>query len=148
MLKVHRRGIDPSDVADSAQDAIWVDLLNPTSDEERSVESLLGIEIAEEASLSESEASSRRISEHGKLYLSSPAVRVDEHGDAYLTPIGFVIGAEALVTVRFAALPIFETVADRVRADDTLESGMCVFTALLEAMVDRGADVLEHLGAT
>jgi magnesium transporter len=25
---------------------------------------------------------------------------------------------------------------------------MCVFTALLEAMVDRGADVLEHLGAT
>ena len=35
-----------------------------------------------------------------------------------------------------------------MRADDTLESGMCVFTALLEAMVDRGADVLEHLGAT
>jgi magnesium transporter len=88
------------------------------------------------------------ISEHGKLYLSSPAVRVDDHGDAYLTPIGFVIGADALVTVRFAALPIFDAVADRVRTDDSLQNGMCVFTALLEAMVDRGADVLEHLGTT
>ena len=62
MLKIHRKGIAPSDVADSAQDAIWVDLLNPTSDEERSVESLLGIEIPDEASLSEIEASSRMIS--------------------------------------------------------------------------------------
>src|ERR1700753_3473512 len=148
MMKSHRKGIAPSDVADSAQDAIWVDLLNPTSDEERSVESLLGIEIPDEASLSEIEASSRMISEHGKLYLSSPAVRVDEHGDAYLTPIGFVIGAEALVTVRFAALPIFDAVTDRMRTDESLTNGMCVFTALLEAMVDRGADVLEHLGAT
>jgi magnesium transporter len=148
MLKIHRKGIAPSDVADSAQDAIWVDLLNPTSDEERSVESLLGIEIPDEASLSEIEASSRMISQHGNLYLSSPAVRVDEHGDAYLTPIGFVIGAEALVTVRFAALPIFDAVTDRMRTDESLTNGMCVFTALLEAMVDRGADVLEHLGAT
>ena len=103
--------------------------------------------IPDEASLSEIEASSRMISEHGKLYLSSPAVRVDEHGDAHLTPIGFVIGAEALVTVRFAASA---DLRDRRRSgrarDDTLKSGMCVFTALLEAMVDRGADVARAPG--
>jgi magnesium transporter len=34
-----------------------------------------------------------------------------------------------------------------VRNDETLASGIGVFTALLEAIVDRGADVLEHLGA-
>jgi magnesium transporter len=148
MLKVHRRDSAPSDVVDIGRDAIWLDLLNPTSEEKRSVERLLDVEIPDEESLSEIEASSRMISEHGRLYLSSPAVRVDDHGDAYLTPIGFVIGAAALVTVRFAALPIFDAVADRVRTDDSLQNSMCVFTALLEAMVDRGADVLEHLGAT
>jgi magnesium transporter len=149
LLKVHRKGADPSDVvADLAQDAIWIDLLNPVPEEKRSVERLVDVDIPDEHSLSEIEASSRMISEHGKLYLSSPAVRVDEHGDAYLTPIGFVIGAKVLVTVRFAALPIFDAVAERVRTDDSLQNGMCVFTALLEAMVDRGADVLEHLGAT
>jgi magnesium transporter len=53
------------------------------------------------------------------------------------------------VTVRFAEdLPIFQVVAERLRTDETLQNGMCVFTALLEAIVDRGADVLEHLGAT
>jgi magnesium transporter len=29
-----------------------------------------------------------------------------------------------------------------------LQNGMCVFTSILEAMVDRGADVMEHLGAS
>jgi magnesium transporter len=95
MLKVHRRGDALSDVAGIGQDAIWIDLLNPNSEEKRSVERLLDVEIPDEESLSEIEASSRMISEHGKLYLSSPAVRVDDHGDAYLTPIGFVIGADA-----------------------------------------------------
>src|SRR6202000_1519665 len=98
--------------------------------------------------LSEIEASSRLISDHGKLYLSSPAVRQDEFGDPYLTPIGFIIGSNILFTVRSATLPIFDTLAERIRTDDSLQNGMCVFTALLEAMVDRGADVLEHLGAT
>jgi magnesium transporter len=148
LLKVHCKGADPSDVADITKDAIWIDLLNPSAEEERCVERLLDVEIPDEHSLSEIEPSSRMISKHGKLYLSSPAVRVDEHGDAYLTPIGFVIGAKVLVTVRFAALPIFDAVAERVRSDDSLQNGMCVFIALLEAMVDRGADVLEHLGAT
>ena len=67
LLKVHRRGAYPSNVADIAQDAIWIDLLNPTSDEKRSVERLLDVESPDEASLSEIEASSRMISEHGKL---------------------------------------------------------------------------------
>jgi magnesium transporter len=53
-----------------------------------------------------------------------------------------------LVTVRFWPLPIFDDLAKRIDTDESLEDGMCVFTALLEAMVDRGADVLEHLGAT
>jgi magnesium transporter len=128
-------------------DAIWIDLLSPSAQEKDSVEKLLDIRIPSEAALSEIEASSRLIADHGNLYLSSPIVRLDEHGDAYLTPIGFIVGPQVLVTVRFSALPIFDAVAQLVRTDDSLQNGMCVFTALLEAMVDRGADVLEHLGA-
>jgi len=44
--------------------------------------------------------------------------------------------------------PAFDSVAGRIDADDSLKNGMCVFTSLLEAIVGRGADVLEHLGAT
>jgi Mg2+ and Co2+ transporter CorA len=48
-----------------------------------------------------------------------------------------------LITARFAPLSTFDAVAMRVKQDETIRSAPAVFTALLEAMVDRGADVLE-----
>jgi hypothetical protein len=45
--------------ADIAQGTIWIDLLDPTSDEKWSVERLLDVEIPDEGSPSEIEASSR-----------------------------------------------------------------------------------------
>ena len=149
LLKLYRVDGEASGIgSELPPNVIWIDLLNPTDDEKSSVERALNIRIPTEASLNEIEASSRLIAQHDLLYLSSPAVRVDEHGEASLTPVGFVIGPRILVTLRFAASPIFDSVRDRVQANDELENGMCVFVALLEAIVDRGADVLEHLGAT
>jgi magnesium transporter len=74
-------------------------------------------------------------------------VKIVEDGEAELTPVGFIVGPKVSVTVRFSPLPTFDSVIKRIEADDSLQNGMCVFTALLEAIVDRGADVLEHLGA-
>jgi magnesium transporter len=134
--------------AELPSEIIWIDLLNATDEERHFVEQRLKIRVPSEASLSEIEASSRLILDRGTLYLSSPAVRLDEHGEAQITSVGFIIGSRVLVTVRFWPLQPFDAVAKRINADDDLQNGMCVFTSLLEAMVDRGADVLEHLGAT
>lgn len=148
MLKLYRW---PSDDwhgigAEMPSEIIWADLLNATDEEKQFIERLLGIRIPSQESLSEIEASSRLIFVHGTLYLSSPAVRLSEDSEAEITPVGFVIGPRVLVTVRFAELPIFDDVGKRIGSDDSLENGMCVFASLLEAMIDRGADVLEHLG--
>jgi magnesium transporter len=132
---------------DLASEIIWIDLVNPTAEEIQFAEKAVKIKIPTEASLSEIEASSRLRLDHKVLYLSAPSVRIDEAGEAHLTPVGFIIGSKVLVTVRFAALPTFDGVAERIDSDDS-ENGMCVFTRLVEAIVDRGADVLEHLGAT
>lgn len=130
-----------------SEGVIWIDLLDPTDDEKQMVEKVLNVRIPTIDALSEIEASSRLILERETLYLSTPAVKVGEYGEAELTPLGFIINDTALVTIRFSPLPTFDAVAKRVASDDDLETGMCVFTALLEAIVDRGADVLEHLGA-
>jgi len=149
LLTLYRADGDASRIgAKLPPKVIWIDLLNPTDDEKSSVERILEIEIPSEAALNEIEASSRLISRNDHLYLSSSAVRVDEHGEAHLTPVGFVVGPHVLVTIRFAASSVFDAVRDRVRANDELATGMDVFVALLEAIVDRGADVLEHLAAT
>jgi magnesium transporter len=134
--------------AELPPEIIWIDLLNASEEEKQFVESRLKIRVPSEKSLGEIEASSRLIFDHGTLYLSSPSVRLDEEKEAELTPIGFVIGPRVLVTIHFWPLPVFDHVVKRVETDNDLENGMCVFTALLEAMVDRGADVLEQLGVT
>jgi magnesium transporter len=126
---------------------IWVDLLSPTDEEKRLVESRTGVRIPSAADLSEIEASSRLRTEHGTIYLSTPVVAHANTPDPVLSPAGFILSERLLVTVRFTQLPTFDQVAEQIRTDPDLRSGIGVFTALIEAIVDRGADVLERLGA-
>jgi magnesium transporter len=128
-------------------EVIWIDLLNPTEDESDYVETIAGIRVPTIEALSEIESSSRLIVEHGVIYLSAPVVAQGDTADPYLSSAGFILSSNLLVTVRFAALSTFDAVAEKVRTDASLRSSTGVFTALMEAMVDRGADVLERLGA-
>ena len=63
--------------------------------------------------------------------------------DPFLSSAGFILSSALLVTVRFAALSTFDAVAEKIRRDESLRSSTGVFTALMEALVDRGADVLD-----
>jgi magnesium transporter len=125
---------------------IWIDLFDPTPDERQLVESHAKIRVPSKEALSEIEASSRLIVQHGVLYLSTPMVAKGELESTEISPAGFVLTPTLLVTVRFKQLVPFESVAERVRADETLDCSVGIFSALLEAIVDRGADALEHLG--
>ena len=128
-------------------DVIWIDLLNPTSEEISFVEARTTARIPSIDSLSEIESSSRLAIHHDIVYLSIPAVAAGDSVDAYLTPTGFILTRRVLITVRFAPLSTFDAVAEQVKQDAMIRSAPAVFTALLEAMVDRGADVLERLRA-
>jgi magnesium transporter len=61
-------------------------------------------------------------------------------------PRRFILSEKVLITVRFAPLLIFEAVAEQVNQDEKIRTATAVFTTLLEAIVDRAADVLERLG--
>jgi magnesium transporter len=130
-----------------SSEVIWIDLFNPTDEEKAFVESRAGVRIPSAEALSEIESSSRLAVDRAVVYLSMPVVAQGDTADAFLSPVGFILAPHLLVTVRFTNLSIFGTVADQIRRDETLRSSAGVFTALLEAFVDRGADVLERLGA-
>jgi magnesium transporter len=129
------------------KDAFWIDLLDPTEEERAFVESRSGLRVPSVEALSEIEASSRLIVDHGVIYLSTTLVAQGDTSDPFLTPAGFILSPSLLVTVRFAELSTFQAVAGKVNRDESIRSGAGVFTCLLEAFVDRGADVLERLGA-
>jgi magnesium transporter len=125
----------------------WIDLFNPTKEEITYIERAAGLKVPGRDKLVEIESSSRLHIEDGALYLSMPTIF--RQGDMVgRTPLGFLLTPKILVTVRFEELKAFADVRERLAAKDRDCSGpVGIFVSILEAIVDRTADVLEHVEA-
>jgi magnesium transporter len=133
--------------AQAAPKASWLDLLDPTEDERAAVESKYGLKLPSREELSEVESSSRIAEENGVLFLSIPLVSHGRGVDEPLSPIGFVLSKDVLVTIRYTQLHSFEAVAAKLFKADARASSVDVFAALIEEMVDFNADWLEDIAA-
>ncbi|NEI73989.1 magnesium and cobalt transport protein [Rhizobium lusitanum] len=132
----------------SADRIVWIDLLEPSPTEVANVETLISAKLPSLGALSEIESSSRLKSENSVLYMSTPSAAQRPEGARVTPPLGFVLSADRLVTVRFMPLPAFDTVAGKFADQHNApKSGVEVFTMLCEEIVDRVADALEHLAA-
>ncbi|MFO1056898.1 MAG: magnesium transporter CorA family protein [Dongiaceae bacterium] len=154
MIRLHTRGGDrcapPEDLSQPIlpADVTWIDLLSPDEVETRYVERVTGLRLPGLAELSEIESSSRLRTIDGALYLSAPILFRSQTAEPRATPVGFILTPERLVTVRFDDLPAFGTFAERAaRSDIAHPSSAGAFVGLLEAIVDRMADVLERIGS-
>jgi magnesium transporter len=131
----------------TVSDAVWIDLVDPDDAERSTVERFTGLEIPARADITEIESSSRLAAVGKILRMNTMVAYRDPEGRSNLSPVGFVLSPDRLVTVRFAALPVFEAVAEHLGHGPKPSCSMDMFTQLLEAIVDRVADVLEHLAA-
>jgi magnesium transporter len=126
-------------------DLIWIDLLKPEASEVEFVEKTSGLRVPSLDELSEIESSSRLRARDGALYLSAPLIYRPEPDQPLSTPVGFVLTRDRLITVRFAEIPSFTSFADRaIPPDGPRITSAGIFTELMEAIVDRLADALEH----
>jgi magnesium transporter len=127
--------------------AIWLDLMTPTPDEEQRVESLLGAEIPTREEMQEIEVSSRLYEENGALYMTATVLSKADSDHPEASAISFILAADRLVTVRYAEPQSFELFAGRCqRSPGPYARGDAVLAGLLEALIDRVADVLERIG--
>jgi magnesium transporter len=95
--------------------------------------------------ISEIETTSRAFTENHAIYLSTPLPAATKSTEP-LTVAGFVLTQRLLITVRFTKNPVFDAVYDACAAEQYVPA--CdVFLRLLEALVDRSADTLEHASA-
>ncbi len=131
------------------EDVVWFDLLNPTDAERSLAERLTGLRVPALADLSEIESSSRLSAERGVLYLSAPTHLQDAQGVSHASPLGFVLSETRLLTVRYCHSPVFDQFAASLarRQQEGAGGSGDLFLGLLEAIIDRLADVLEHIGA-
>ncbi len=123
-------------------DIAWVDLLSPTPAEIGFVERATGLVLPSFEDLSEIETSSRVRTKNGTLYLSAPLVHRSTADNPQTTPVGYLLSAERLVTVRFEPLTAFNAFSPTAQG-----AAPEMFVGLVEAIVDRLADVLENIAA-
>jgi magnesium transporter len=132
----------PADTRDHLHEAVWIDLQDASEAEVAEVSAATGLRVPTREDVSAIEASSRLQRVRDALYLSTPMLAVGDN--AHLTPVGFVLSRQRLITVRFDTLGAFDTAAENARGDDEISS-LGVFTCVFEAIVDRVADGLEQL---
>jgi magnesium transporter len=127
--------------------AVWIDLVSPTPDEERQVEALLGVGVPTREEMQEIEVSSRLYEENGALYMTATVVAKADTQHPEASAVSFILTGDRLVTVRYAEPQSFELFAGRCqRSPGPYARGDAVLAGLLDALIDRVADVLEHIG--
>lgn len=133
--------------AGALQDAVWIDLLVPTPEEEEAVQSALALEIPTREEMQEIESSSRLYKEGDVLFLTAPFLYGTE-GEFASTPITFVLANTNLITVRYATPKAFALYTARChRHPSQFTSPDSVMLHLFEQVVDRLADILEKIAA-
>lgn len=127
---------------------VWIDLNHPTEEEETLLEAWLGIDVPTREEMAEIEASSRIYEEEGALFMTTLVVWKAETEAPANTPVTFIVTRRHLVTVRYAdPLPFRNFVARCAKQPRTVATSDTAFVGLLEAIVDRAADLLERIGA-
>ncbi|MFZ2103582.1 MAG: magnesium/cobalt transporter CorA [Oricola sp.] len=126
---------------------VWIDLFDPSHEEEKLLETRLGIDVPTMEEMEEIEVSSRLFSQDGALFMTAILPAHTDGDDPDMAPVSFVLAENRLITVRYHEPRAFQTFpprAGKVRVG--CDSGETVLVALLEAIVDRLADVLERVG--
>jgi magnesium transporter len=128
------------------QDIVWLDLLNGTPEEVAAVEGATGLTLPTVASLREIEHSSRMRRDDAAVYLSLPLAQAGTQGTT-LSSVGFVLTADLLVTIRFAADPAFDQFVAGFRNGRPADpSAPSILIGLFETVTDAIADRLEETG--
>ncbi len=126
-------------------EAIWIDLLSPTAEEDRAVEAVLRIGIPSREEMAEIEPSSRLYVENGARFMTATLVYASDSDRPNTTPVTFILALGKLVTVRYEEPRPFVRLSQKItRVCPPTITGEGVLIDLLDNIIDRAADVLER----
>lgn len=132
----------------SLQGAIWIDLLDPSPEETRAVETALAIELPTRKEVQEIEVSSRLYVENQTVFMTATVMVQADMLHPETTPVTFAYQPQRLVTLRFAEPTPFTTFPPKFqRTPEAFATAQKVFMGLVDEIIDRVADILESIGS-
>jgi len=137
-----------ADLAVLPENAVWIDLVKPTAAEDKAVERLAGIAVPTREDMQEIEISSRLYIENGARYMTATLMCAADTQNPRTTAVTFILASHRLVTVRYDDPKPFVLVENKLgRSCSAGITGEMVLMELLDAVIDRCADILERIGA-
>lgn len=124
-------------------DTLWIDLLNPTREEELAVERVLALDLPTREEMAQIEPSSRLYQEDRATFLTATLLAHSQQDHPTSAPATFVLARGVLVTIRYVEFKAFAVFAARAAENPDLTNGSEVMLELLDAIVERLAHVLE-----
>jgi magnesium transporter len=122
--------VTAADFSTLPENAVWIDLVKPTAVEDRAVEQLTEIAVPTREDMQEIEISSRLYIENGARYMTATLMCHSDTDMPRTTAVTFILAGHRLVTVRYDTPKPFALLME-----------------LLDAVIDRCADILERAGA-
>ena len=142
---LERRVVSMGDaVPDSA---VWLDLFNPAPGEDKVVERLLGVGVPTREEMQEIEVSSRLYVEQHARFMTATLMCNSDTAMPKTTAVTFILSGHRLVTVRYDEPRPFMLVGHKLARNCPANvNGEIVLLDLLDAIIDRAADILERIG--
>src|SRR6266853_507119 len=128
--------------------AVWLDLYSPTPAENKLVERTLGIALPTREEMQEIEVTSRLYVENGARFMTATLMCRSDTDVPRTTPVTFILSGHRLVTMRYDEPKPFAIVGAKLaRLCPPNITGETVLMDLLDAVIDRAADILERIGS-
>jgi magnesium transporter len=128
--------------------SVWFDLVNPNLQEDKLVEQKVGIGVPTREEMQEIEVTSRLYVENGARYMTATLMCQSDTDAPKTTPVTFILSGHRLITVRYDEPRPFMMVGNKLaRICSPAVSGESVLMDLLDAVIDRAADILERIGS-
>lgn len=126
----------------------WLDLVDPLPEERAFVAEALSIDVPTREEMYEIEVSSRLYMEEDVPFMTALVLFQADTPQPETAPITFILTSTCLVTLRYADPASFRTFISQIQRRplraSTPERALC---GLLEAVIDRIADILERVAA-
>src|SRR3954447_26784248 len=128
-------------------DALWVDLIEPTREEDKLLEGHLGIQIPTREEMADIEPSEILYNENDARYMTARVLCSSESETPKLLDVSFILTEKALVTVRYGEPRSFTMfMARATKPGGCRHQPEAVLDGLIETIIDRAAEILATHG--
>lgn len=125
---------------------IWIDMISPSIEEVKTVESIFNIKFPTKQESEEIELSSRYWEEDNRIEINSYFLINADSAAAFNETVSFILQDDLLISIRYKNLESFNTfIRKLLNSPKEFKNGYSVFCEIIDIRIDADADIIENL---